>query len=39
MTTWWSAYVVEVADDAWALVLVLVLMFVVVTVSVSGNVS
>jgi hypothetical protein len=37
MTTWWSAYVVEVADDDWALVLVL--MFVVVTVSVSGNVS
>jgi hypothetical protein len=37
MTTWWSAYVVEVADDAWGLVLVL--MFVVVTVSVSSNVS
>jgi hypothetical protein len=37
MTTWWSACVVEVADDAWALVLVL--MFVVVTVSVSSNVS
>jgi hypothetical protein len=37
MTTWRSACVVEVADDAW--VLVLVLMFVVVTVSVSGNVS
>jgi hypothetical protein len=37
MTTWWSAYVVGVADDAWALVLAL--MFVVVTVSVSSKVS